>query len=65
MNDPIKTELPSWLELERVLPLEEVARITDLSRDTLRRHHADKIVKLSPRRCGMKLRNALSIANGG
>jgi hypothetical protein len=59
-----KTERPSWLELESVKPLPEVEKITSLSSDTLKRHHPDKIVKLSPRREGMKLRHALAIANG-
>ena len=55
---------PTWLELERVLPLLEVEKITSLSSDSLSRHHKDKIVNLSPRRVGMKLRDALAIANG-
>ena len=59
-----KTERQSWLELESVKPLPEVEKITSLSTDTLKRHHPDKIVKLSPRREGMKLRHALAIANG-
>jgi hypothetical protein len=59
-----KTERPTWLELERVVPLPEVERITSLSHDSLKRHHKDKIVNLSPRRVGMKLRHALAIAAG-
>jgi hypothetical protein len=57
-------EQPSWLELERVIPLVEVEDITNLSRDSLDRHHRDKYVRLSPRRIGMKMRNVLAIANG-
>ena len=69
---------PSWLDLESVIPLEKPKRrsnikederrsaeeITNLSGDTLRRRHRDKIIKLSDRRRGMKLRVALAIANG-
>jgi len=55
---------PTWLELQRVLPLREVERITSLSIDTLKRRHADKIKTLSPRRSGMKLKDALQIASG-
>jgi hypothetical protein len=55
---------PSWLELERVLPLPEVEKITSLSHDSLKRRHRNKIVRLSPRRVGMKLRDALAIASG-
>jgi hypothetical protein len=55
---------PDWVELERVLPINEACRITNLSRDGLQRHHRDKIVRLSPRRVGMKLRDVLAIASG-
>jgi hypothetical protein len=59
-----KSDQPTWLELERVLELPEVEEITSLSVDSIKRHHRDKLVNLSPRRLGMKLRNALAIANG-
>ena len=62
--DAESEKAPSWLELERVVPLPEVEKFTGLSRDSLQRHHRDKIVHLSPRRVGMKLRSALAIANG-
>jgi hypothetical protein len=41
-----------------------VERITSLSSDTLKRHFPELIVKLSPGRDGMKLRDAIAIANG-
>ena len=41
-----------------------VEKFTGLSRDSLQRHHRDKIVHLSPRRVGMTLRSALAIAKG-
>jgi hypothetical protein len=59
-----KSDQPTWLELERVLSLPEVERITNLSVDSLNRHHKEKIVELSPRRRGMRLRDALAIARG-
>jgi hypothetical protein len=55
---------PTWLELESVRPMPEVERITSLSSDTLKRRHGDKVKKLSLRREGMKLKDALAIANG-
>ena len=70
---------PSWLDLESVIPLERPKRragsgkqddrrsaeeITNLSHDTLRRRFPSLIKKLSDRRCGMKLRDALAIAEG-
>jgi hypothetical protein len=62
--DPEATAGPTWLELESVLPLPEVEEITSLSEDSIKRHHRDKLVNLSPRRVGMKLRHALAIAGG-
>jgi hypothetical protein len=59
-----KADRPTWLELERILELSEVEEITSLSIDSIKRHHRDKLVNLSPRRLGMKLRNALAISNG-
>jgi hypothetical protein len=41
-----------------------VEKITSLSGDNLRRTYPDFVVKLSPRRDGMKLKHALAIANG-
>ena len=59
-----KSDQPTWLELERVLSMPEVEEITSLSVDSLNRHHREKIVELSPRRRGMKLKDALAIARG-
>jgi hypothetical protein len=59
-----KADRPTWLELERVLELPEVKEITTLSIDSIKRHHRDKVVNLSPRRLGMKLKDALAIARG-
>ena len=55
---------PSWIELESVKKMPVVEKITSLSGDNLRRNYPDFIVKLSPRRDGMKLKHALAIANG-
>src|SRR5262249_62274424 len=49
------------IELQRVASLSEAARLAGVSVDTLQRHHADKILRLSPRRLGMRVRDALSI----
>jgi hypothetical protein len=69
-NNPDSAEqLPSWLQLQSVIPLDgdkavTVEKITTLSRDSIERNHADKIVDLSRRRVGMTLENALAIARG-
>jgi hypothetical protein len=52
---------PSWIELERIVTLQEAARMKSLSIDSVRRHYAKWIVKLSPRRRGIKLRHVLGI----
>jgi hypothetical protein len=38
--------------------------VTSLNRDTVGRHYSHLVVKLSPRRIGMSLGNALDIAAG-
>jgi hypothetical protein len=54
----------SALDLERIVSLPEVCKLTSLSDDTIERRFSHFIVQLSPRRRGMKLRNALAITNG-
>jgi hypothetical protein len=53
--------LPRELEPERVLTLALVSELTGLSEDSLKRHYARLIRRLSPRRLGMKLKDALAI----
>ena len=58
---------PSWLDLESIIPLQgtpSVESVTGLSMWTIHRCFPLLIVKLSPRRRGMKLRDALAIASG-
>jgi hypothetical protein len=49
------------LALRKIILLEQVTELTTLSVDSLKRHHADKIKRLSPRRLGMSLGDALAI----
>jgi hypothetical protein len=53
----------SALELARIAPLSEASHLSGLSEDTLRRSHSDKLLKLSERRTGMRVRDALMLAN--
>lgn len=53
---------PSWIELQRVVDLKEASRLAGMSVDTIKRHHSDKIIDLSPRRRGMRVRDALMLA---
>ena len=48
------------LELERIIPLAEAAFLRGCSIDTLRRRFPHKIVKISPRRDGMRIRDAIA-----
>jgi len=50
------------LELLRVVRMEEAEKLSGLSEDSLERHHSDKIKRLSPRRRGMRVYDALMIA---
>jgi hypothetical protein len=65
--DPIK--LRSIVPLRRPkrpkrVDVPSVEEITGLSEDTLKRRYARYIRKLSDRRCGMQLGDAIEIANG-
>jgi hypothetical protein len=59
INDDFK--LSPERELDRILSLQEAARVSSLSTWTWRREHADKIITLSPRRLGVRLRDALML----
>lgn len=47
------------IELNRIVPMTEAARLSSLSEDTLEKDHPDKIVWLSERRKGMRVADAL------
>jgi hypothetical protein len=53
---------PNWIETQRVITLVEASRMLSISVDTIKRRHADKIVRLSPRRCGMRLGDVLNLS---
>jgi hypothetical protein len=59
--EPLTFELPPGLAGERVLTLDQVSELTTLSIDTLTRAYSDKILYLSPKRRGMKLKHAVSL----
>jgi hypothetical protein len=65
MSDAMMTEQSEFgltpLELARIVTLEEASRLSSESIDTLRRRHADKIINLSPRRVGMRVRDVLRL----
>lgn len=64
MSDPTHAadRLP-WIELQRIAPLSEAARLSGLSINSLKRHHRSKFIQLSERRFGMRVADALMLAN--
>jgi hypothetical protein len=64
MPIPKPKDEPTWLQLESIIPLAKVREITSLSDEAIARNHGHRMVQLSARRRGMKLKDALAIANG-
>lgn len=48
-------------ELLRIAPMSEAERLSSLSEETLKEKHAEKIERLSERRYGMRVYNALML----
>jgi hypothetical protein len=63
MSKVLQTIGLTALELARIAPLSEAAELSGLSEDTLRRRFADKIISLSPKRRGMRVRDALLLSD--
>jgi hypothetical protein len=64
MPDVSPSQVPlSWLELQRFVSLDEAVRLSGLSRDTLLRRHSDKIKRISTRRLGIRLCDALMLTD--
>jgi hypothetical protein len=55
-------KLPPAVELDRIISLDEAEQVSNLSQESWRRRHRDKIIKLSPRRVGVRLRDALMLS---
>jgi hypothetical protein len=55
-------QLSSKRELDRIVSLEQAAELCSLSADTIKRRWPNKLVKLSPRRVGIRLRDALMLS---
>jgi hypothetical protein len=56
-------ELPqlSALELNRIVVMDEAARLSSLSKDALQENYGELIVQLSPKRRGMRVGHALML----
>jgi hypothetical protein len=60
-TDVSRPELLDPTETLRFVSLEEAVRLSGLSRDSLLRHHRDKVRRISPRRLAMRLGDVLSL----
>jgi hypothetical protein len=56
-DDDVK--LPTKHELDRIITLQEAEKVSSLSPTSWKRNHPDKILELSKRRLGVRLRDAL------
>jgi hypothetical protein len=54
-------KLPPGRELDQIISLQEAEKVSTLSADSWKRHHKDKLIELSPRRLGVRLRDALML----
>jgi hypothetical protein len=53
--------LPAELAWERIVSLQEAYDLSSISADCWRRHYSHLLIKLSPRRWGVKLKHVLNI----
>jgi hypothetical protein len=50
-----------FLRLKRIALLKELEQLTGLHRDTIKRNYPDKLIRISKRRLGMRLEDALQL----
>jgi hypothetical protein len=64
-NDkPLPANLLDWpVEMLQIVPREEAEELSGESWDSLKRNHPDKIIRMSPRRIGMRRGHALMLAS--
>ena len=54
-------QLLAGIEAQRIVPLKEASRLSGVSTDTLRKHYRNLIVRVGPKRVGMRLGDVLGI----
>jgi hypothetical protein len=59
-TDPAKLTM---IELMRIIPISEAAKLSSISPDGWYRHHKDKLIQLTEKRFGVRLRDALFITD--
>ena len=52
----------SAVEFHRIITLSKAAELSSLSEDTIKRRYPEKLIKLSPRRIGMRIGDALMLS---
>jgi hypothetical protein len=57
-----RVSLSAERELDRIVSLEQAAELCSLSADTIKRRHPHKLIQLSPRRVGIRVRDALMLS---
>jgi hypothetical protein len=62
-SEQVSERAPEQDNPNRIVPLAEASRLSSLSKDTILRNHRDKLIQLSERRLGMRVRDALMLAN--
>jgi hypothetical protein len=58
-TDPAKL---SMIELNRIIPISEAAELSSISPDGWYRHHRDKLIQLTDKRVGVRLKDALFLS---
>jgi hypothetical protein len=53
--------LLAGIEAQRIISLKEASRLAGVSVDTLRKHYHNLIVRVGPKRVGMRLSDVLSL----
>jgi hypothetical protein len=57
--------IPAEYQLDQIIPLKEAAKLSGLSPGSWRRNFPTKIIRLGPRRIGVRLRDALLLGETG
>jgi DeoR/GlpR family transcriptional regulator of sugar metabolism len=55
------TDLPNEIKLQQIVSLKKAAELQGTSVDTIRRQQANKIIRISPRRLGIRVCDALKL----
>jgi hypothetical protein len=61
LDDKYPVGSPEWRWLNGTADLDESSDLAGVSTESLRRNHSDLIIRLGPRRVGMKRKDALSL----